>query len=48
MSSPVATEDFPDLPYHRQMWTGFTHLLFRGSVAVVVIVLLIGFITGVL
>ena len=48
MSSPVSTEDFSDMPSHRNMWTGFTHLLFRGTVGVVVIVLFIGFITGVL
>jgi hypothetical protein len=47
-SSPASHEDFSDLKSHQNMWGGFTHLLFRGTVGVVVIVLIIGFITGVL
>jgi len=48
MSSPVTTEEFPDLPSHQRMWTGFTHLLVRSIIGLVVLILFIGFITGVL
>jgi hypothetical protein len=48
MSSPVTTEDFPDLESHKKMYTGYTHLLVRGIIGVIVIVAFIGFITGVL
>jgi hypothetical protein len=49
MSSPVShSEDFPDLKTHQQMWSGFTHLLVRSIIGVVVVLLVIGFITGVL
>jgi hypothetical protein len=48
MSSPVTTEEFPDIDSHNKMWGGFTHLLVRGIVGVIVIVLFIGFVTGVL
>ena len=52
MSSPAssneAREDFPELKSHQQMWTGFTHLLVRSIIGVVVVVLFIGFVTGTL
>jgi hypothetical protein len=48
MSSPVTTEDFPDLDSHKQMWSGFTHLLVRSIIGVVILVLFIGFVTGTL
>jgi hypothetical protein len=48
MSSPVTTEDFPDLESHKRMWSGFTHLLVRSIIGVVVLVLFIGFVTGTL
>ncbi len=48
MSSPVTTEEFPDLDSHKRMWSGFTHLLVRSIIGVVVIVLFIGFVTGTL
>ncbi len=48
MSSPVSTEDFKDLESHKQMWAGFTHLLVRGIIGVIVVVLFIGFVTGTL
>jgi len=48
MSSPVNTEQFPDLESHNKMWTGYTHLLVRGIIGVIVIVVFIGFVTGTL
>lgn len=48
MSSPVSTEEFPDLESHKRMWAGFTHLLVRSIIGLVVLMLLIGFVTGVL
>ena len=54
MSSPASSneahssEDFPELKSHQQMWTGFTHLLVRSIIGVVVVVLFIGFVTGTL
>ena len=48
MSSPVSTEEFSDLPAHKQMWAGFTRLLVRGIIGVLVIVVFIGFVTGTL
>ena len=48
MSSPVSTEEFSDLPSHNQMYAGYTKLLTRGIISVVIIVLFIGFITGTL
>jgi hypothetical protein len=49
MSSPAGhSEDFSDLKSHQQMWSGFTHLLVRGIIGVVLLVLFIGFVTGTL
>jgi len=49
MSSPASSsEDFPDLKTHQQMWSGYTHLITRGIIGVVVVLLVIGFVTGVL
>ena len=53
MSSPASHEahsgeDFPELKSHQQMWTGFTHLLVRAIIGVVVLLLFIGFVTGTL
>lgn len=48
MSSPVSTEDFSDLESHKQMYAGYTHLITRGIIGVIVIVLFIGFVTGTL
>lgn len=48
MSSPATNEDFPDLDAHKQMWTGYTHLLVRSIIAIVIGVLFIGFVTGTL
>jgi hypothetical protein len=49
MSSPAGSnEEFPDLNAHKQMWDGYTHLLVRGIVGVVVVVVFIGFVTGTL
>ena len=48
MSSPVTTEEFPDLDSHKRMWSGFTHLLVRSIIGVVIVVLFIGFVTGTL
>ena len=54
MSSPASSneasnnETFPDLKTHQQMWAGYTHLLVRGIIGVVVVVLFIGFVTGTL
>ena len=49
MSSPATSnEDFPDMKTHQQMWTGYTHLITRGIVGVVILLLFIGYVTGVL
>lgn len=48
MNSPVTTEEFADLESHKRMWAGFTHLMVRGIIGVVIVVLFIGFITGTL
>jgi len=49
MSSPVASdENFPDLKSHQQMYAGYTHLITRGIIGVVLLVVFIGFVTGTL
>jgi hypothetical protein len=48
MSSPATNEDFPDFKSHKQMWDGYTHLLVRGIIGVVVVVVFLGFVTGTL
>jgi hypothetical protein len=48
MSSPASNEEFSDLNSHKQMWAGYTHLMFRGAVGVAIVVLFIGFVTGTL
>jgi hypothetical protein len=54
MSSPASnseatgSENFPDLKTHQQMWSGFTHLLVRSIIGIVILVLFIGFVTGTL
>jgi hypothetical protein len=49
MTSPAGSnEEFSDLNAHKQMWTGYTHLLVRGIIAVLVVVVFIGFVTGTL
>lgn len=48
MSSPVSTEEFTDLPAHKQMWAGFTHLMVRGIIGVIILLVFIGFVTGTL
>ena len=47
-SSPVPTEEFTDLNAHKQMWAGFTRLLVRSIIGIVIVVLFIGFVTGTL
>ena len=47
-SSANSTEDFPDLKTHQQMWSGYTHLITRGIIGVVILLLFIGFVTGTL
>ncbi len=48
MQQQTANNDFPDTPSHVQMYAGYTGMMLRGSIAVVVLLLLIGWITGVL
>jgi hypothetical protein len=49
MSSPVSShEEFSDLASHKAMYTGYTHLITRGIIGVIVIVVFIGFVTGTL
>jgi hypothetical protein len=48
MSSPVTAEEFSDLESHKRMWSGFTHLLVRSIIGIVIVVLFIGFVTGTL
>jgi len=49
MSSPASsTEEFPDMKSHQQMYVGYTHLITRGIIGVVIGLLFIGWVTGVL
>ncbi len=48
MQSPAAKDDFSDLKYHRSMWSSFTSFLLRGIIGVIVVVLFVGWVTGVL
>ena len=49
MSSPVShSEDFSDMKSHQQMYAGYTHLITRGIIGVVVLLLFIGWVTGTL
>ncbi len=48
MSAPATAEEFKDLARHERMWAGFTRFMTRGVVGVVVVVLFVGWITGVL
>jgi hypothetical protein len=48
MSSPATGEEFSDLQSHKQMWAGFTHLLVRSIIGLVILLLFIGWVTGVL
>ena len=49
MSSPASSnEDFADLKSHQQMYVGYTHLITRGIIGVIVVLLFIGWVTGVL
>ena len=47
MSSPANTEDFSDLASHKRMWAGFTHLLVRSIIGLVVLMLFLAWITGI-
>lgn len=52
MSSPASTTEssgnFPDLKSHQQMYSSYTHLITRGIIGVVVLLVVLGFITGIL
>jgi hypothetical protein len=48
MHSPSTTEEFSDLGSHQYMWKTFTGMMLKGIIGVVVIVLFLGWITGVL
>ena len=54
MSSPASSneahssEHFADLKSHQQMYVGYTHLITRGIIGVIVVLLFIGWVTGVL
>lgn len=47
MSSPANTEEFNDLESHKRMWAGFTHLLVRSIIGMVVLILFLAWITGI-
>jgi hypothetical protein len=48
MQAPVTNNDFPDLKSHVAMWSGFTSFMTRGIIGVIVVVLFVGWITGVI
>jgi hypothetical protein len=48
MQPQTASEEFSDMKYHLKMWRGYTRLLTRGTIGVAVLVLFLGWITGVL
>ena len=49
MSSPASSnEDFADMPSHKAMYASYTHLITRGIIGVVLLVVFIGFVTGTL
>ncbi|HEX4507008.1 MAG TPA: hypothetical protein VH722_14860 [Alphaproteobacteria bacterium] len=49
MSSPATSnEEFADIKSHQQMYVGYTHLITRGIIGVIIVLLFIGFVTGTL
>jgi len=48
MQSPANAQEFEDLGSHRRMWNAFTSFMLRGIIAVVALLLFLGWITGVL
>ena len=46
--SQGATQEFEDLGTHRQMWASFTGFVTKSVFATVILLLLIGWVTGVL
>ena len=47
MQTQSANEDFSDFKSHTQMYSGYTGLLLRGAIGVVVLLLFIAWVTGV-
>jgi hypothetical protein len=47
-SSPAPTEEFSDLPAHRRTYESYTRFVLKGVVGTIILVLFIGWITGVL
>lgn len=46
---PNATkDDFPDMKSHVQMYNAYTGMLTRGLIATIIVLLFIGFVTGVI
>ncbi len=48
MSSPVNASEFKDVASHQHMWEAFMRFTTRGVIGTIVVVLFVGWITGVL
>jgi hypothetical protein len=48
MQTQSTPDDFSDLKSHKQMWNGYTSFLLRGVIGTIVVVLFVGWVTGVL
>ena len=47
-TNATAPTEYEDLESHRRMWTAFTSLLVKSIVGIVIILLFLGWVTGVL
>jgi hypothetical protein len=47
MQTQTAGEEFSDFKSHTQMYSGYTGMLFRGSIGVAVLLIFIAWVTGV-
>lgn len=48
MQSPASTEEFVDMPAHLYMWHAFSGMILKAIIGIVVLLLFLGWITGVL
>jgi hypothetical protein len=48
MQPQTADNEFPDMKSHVQMYSGYTGMMLRSAIGLAILLLLIGWITGVL
>ena len=48
MQAPANQDEFSDLKSHQQMWSSFTGALVKGIVTTIIVLLVVGWLTGVL